>query len=132
VKTVPPILHPDGSDDPRSTNEQFLDLLLADEELLLAEFDIIIAAEWSGAPSEGPGRGAHGESAPRPATATRPSRGTVEEATPPLASADGLGAATPTPTRIVNSEHRKAGDRLQVNQPTPGDCSAHPHPSSSV
>jgi hypothetical protein len=64
VKTVPPILHPDGSDDPRSTNEQFLDLLLADEELLSAEFDIIIAAEWSGPLLEGPGRGVDSEPVP--------------------------------------------------------------------
>ena len=42
---VPPTLHPDGFQATRSTDEQFLDLLLADEDLLRAEFDAIIAAE---------------------------------------------------------------------------------------
>ena len=32
---------PDSPDDPRSTEEQFLDLLLADDDLLRAEFDAI-------------------------------------------------------------------------------------------
>jgi hypothetical protein len=61
---VPQILHPDGSDDPRRAEEQFLDLLLSEEELLQAEFDAIIAADWSSPPSSSPARDATAE--PRP------------------------------------------------------------------
>jgi len=43
---MPNVLQPDGSDDGRSTDEQFLDLLCTDEDLLGAEFYAIIAAEW--------------------------------------------------------------------------------------
>ena len=49
---MPQIRPPDCIDDTRSTEEQFLDLLLADEELLRAEFDAIIAAEWPGPPPD--------------------------------------------------------------------------------
>jgi len=62
----------------RSTEQQFLDLLLADEELLRAEFDAIIAAEWPGPPPNLPHRRVGGEPGPReerrhpaPATAAR-------------------------------------------------------------
>jgi hypothetical protein len=48
-------------DDPRSTGEQFLDLLLADEDLVRAEFDAIIAAEWPGPPPEFPHRRVRGD-----------------------------------------------------------------------
>ncbi len=61
---MPQILHPDGSDDPRRAEEQFLDLFLSDEELLRAEFDAIIAADWSSPPSASPARDARAE--PRP------------------------------------------------------------------
>jgi hypothetical protein len=43
---MPKVLQPDGFDDGRGTDEQFLDLLCADEDLLGAEFDAIITAEW--------------------------------------------------------------------------------------
>jgi len=42
---------PDSADDTRNAAEQFLDLLLADDDLLQAEFDAIIAAEWPGPPN---------------------------------------------------------------------------------
>lgn len=47
---------PDGADDTRSAEDQFLDLLLADDDLLQAEFDAIIAAEWPGPPPDMPRR----------------------------------------------------------------------------
>ena len=43
---MPNVLQPDGFDDRRSIDEQFLDLLCADEDLLAAEFAAIITAEW--------------------------------------------------------------------------------------
>jgi len=50
---------PAGAADTRSVEDQFLDLLLADDELLRAEFDAIIAAEWPSPPSTtSPRRGA--------------------------------------------------------------------------
>jgi hypothetical protein len=42
---VPQILHTDSVDAPPSTDEEFLELLCADQELLRAEFDAIIAAQ---------------------------------------------------------------------------------------
>ena len=62
----------------RSTDEQFLDLLLADEDLLRAEFDAIIAAEWPGPPTDRPGRGMRADRDPGE---TRPGR--VRAAAPP-------------------------------------------------
>ena len=51
---------PDGPDEPRGTEAQFLDLLLADDDLLRAEFDAIIAAEWPGPPPNLPRRRVRG------------------------------------------------------------------------
>ena len=57
---------PAGAEDTRSADltrgieEQFLDLLLADEDLLRAEFDAIIAAEWPGPPPNLPRRRVRG------------------------------------------------------------------------
>ena len=48
------------------TVEEFLELLLADGELLRAEFDAIIAAEWPGPPPSQPHRRVCGRPAHRP------------------------------------------------------------------
>jgi hypothetical protein len=72
VIVVPPTLHPDGFKATRSTDEQFLDLLLADEDLLRAEFDAIIAAEWPGQPPDRPGRGTQAERRPGGTRRRRP------------------------------------------------------------
>jgi len=53
---MPQIRPPGRVDDTPSTEEQFLDLLLADDELLRVEFDAIIAAEWPGPPPNLPHR----------------------------------------------------------------------------
>ncbi len=39
-----PVIHPDGSDDPRRAAEQFLDLVLGDEDLLLSEFQALVTS----------------------------------------------------------------------------------------
>lgn len=57
------ILHPDAFDATRSVEEQFLDWL-AEEDLIAAEFDAIIAAEWPGPPPLRPGRCARGARRP--------------------------------------------------------------------
>jgi len=41
---------PDGAENPGRPKERFPDLLLADDDLLRAEFDTIIAAGWPGPP----------------------------------------------------------------------------------
>jgi hypothetical protein len=41
-----------------TVDEQFLDLICNDQDLLAAEFDAIIAAEWPGPPANPPGHGA--------------------------------------------------------------------------
>ena len=52
---------PGTSDSTRTVDEQFLDLICSDEDLLRAEFDAIIAAEWPSPPTTTPRRGAAGE-----------------------------------------------------------------------
>ena len=47
---------PAGAGDTRSVEDRFLDLLLADDDLVQAEFDAIIAAEWPGPPPNLPRR----------------------------------------------------------------------------
>ena len=44
-----------------SVDEQFFDLICNDAELLAAEFDAIIAAEWPAPPPSTPGRGVAGD-----------------------------------------------------------------------
>ncbi len=44
----------------RTVEEQFLDLIYGDTDLLTAEFDAIIAAEWPNPPADNHGRGAAG------------------------------------------------------------------------
>jgi len=61
---MPQICPPGSVDDTCSTEEQFLDLLLADQELLRAEFNAIIAAEWPGPPPDLPDRRVRGEPDP--------------------------------------------------------------------
>jgi hypothetical protein len=51
----------------RTVEEQFLDLICNDADLLTAEFDAIIAAEWPNPPVNPPGRGPTGRQPTRPA-----------------------------------------------------------------
>ena len=68
------------------TVEEFLELLLADEDLLRAEFEAIIAAEWPGPPPNKPHRGVCGRPGHRgwrrhqlaPTRVSRPERGAHE------------------------------------------------------
>jgi hypothetical protein len=47
-----------GDTTARAVDEQFLDLICSDADLLAAEFDAIIAAEWPKPPARRPGRDA--------------------------------------------------------------------------
>jgi hypothetical protein len=51
---------PATGDAARTVDERFLDLICSDADLLAAEFDAIIAAEWPEPPADTPGRGAAG------------------------------------------------------------------------
>src|SRR4051794_13061246 len=51
---------PPTSETARRVDEQFLDLICGDTDLLTAEFDAIIAAEWPEPPADRLGRGAVG------------------------------------------------------------------------
>jgi hypothetical protein len=68
-----------GDTTTRTVDDQFLDLICSDADLLAAEFDAIIAAEWSDPPAHRRGRGAAsahpGSDAAR--RAGEPVRGTV-------------------------------------------------------
>jgi len=49
-----------GDTTTRTVKDQFLDLICGDADLLAAEFDAIIAAQWPEPPGHSPGRGAAG------------------------------------------------------------------------
>lgn len=99
---MPQVTRTDGSTATPGTDEQFLELICADEDLLRAEFDAIIAAEWPSPPPAQPARGARAEHRPhrdrlrRAASATAlPSRprhpgagGWTRQRSPPPAAAD--------------------------------------------
>jgi hypothetical protein len=77
----------DGSTATLGTDEQFLQMVYADEDLLRAEFDAIIAAEWPSPPPVEPGSaGADG----RPGPAER--RGDTGAVLSPRAPHTGTGA----------------------------------------
>ena len=65
---------PAGADDTRSVEEQFLDLLLADDDLIQAEFDAIIAAEWPGPPRTCPADASAAAQTPAGDVVTEPRR----------------------------------------------------------
>ncbi|HEY7271923.1 MAG TPA: hypothetical protein VH502_04245 [Actinoplanes sp.] len=87
-----------GNTTARTVDDQFLDLICSDADLLAAEFDAIIAAEWREPPADRPGRGAAGEHPGSGAArrAAEPVRGPVPRHGTP-ASADGHGSAHPRP-----------------------------------
>ena len=68
---------PPTSETARRVDEQFLDLICGETDLLTAEFDAIIAAEWPEPPADGPARGAAGG---------RPGRGASRRAADPVRS----------------------------------------------
>jgi len=98
---VMPQIRPPNSADARSSEDQFLDLLLADDDLLQAEFDAIIAAEWPGPPPNLPRRRVRGGPDPgrrrrHRATATKrpgagrrpPEDGSARQRSPPRTTKD--------------------------------------------
>ena len=111
---MPEIRHVDGVDDVDevvvSADEQFIDWLCADEDLLRAEFDAIIAAEWPGPPPAPPDRGTAAERGPR-RTRHR--------------------AATRTAGLPSRPGHPDTGDRTRQRSPPP-TASDNPRPERHV
>jgi hypothetical protein len=107
-----------ASETTRTVDERFLDLIYGDPDLLAAEFDAIIAAEWPeprvGRPGRSPAgrhpgrRPARRAAGPVQGLASRPRHpgigGWARQRSPPLATPDARQAgrqvvATPEPTR---------------------------------
>lgn len=102
---------PNTSQTASSVEEQFLDLIYGDTDLLTAEFDAIIAAEWPEPPADNPGRRPVGRQ-PGGIPASRavdPVRAPVSRPRHP-----GIGSWTrerSPPVRHPRTTGRKAGDR---------------------
>jgi hypothetical protein len=86
--------------------EEFLELVCADEELLRAEFDALIAATW-GQPRQ----------PARPCRACRP--------TPPAPGRPSRGFARPGPMR---AQHDPGADRTRQRAPPDRTSNHAPHP----
>ena len=99
-----------GGTTARTVDEQFLDLICNDADLLAAEFDAIIAAEWPDAAGR-PGRHA-APPAGTPPAGSPPRRPTPSAARSPghgtPASADGPGNAHPR-SRTPDDHDRQEG-----------------------
>jgi hypothetical protein len=67
-------LHSDNTDT-RHVHRQFLDLILADDQLVQAEFDAIVASEWDFAPPSAPADSAIRERPPGGCPCSRPVSG---------------------------------------------------------
>jgi hypothetical protein len=99
-----------GDTTARTVDEQFLDLICGDADLLAAEFDTIIAAEWHTPPADRPGRstaGGHpGDGAAR--RGADPVRGLVSRPRHP--GIGGWARQRSPPPRQPSTSDRKAGD----------------------
>jgi hypothetical protein len=114
-----------------SSREEFLALLCADEELLRAEFEEIIAAEW-------PTRHQTPQVVTIPPSAHRavygdesqPSWPAADPATTPRRGRMGTGTLTPAGP---NRQHRRAGRQVMCTRESssPGDALAWPARSTS-
>jgi hypothetical protein len=99
-----------GDTTARTVDEQFLDLICNDQDLLAAEFDAIIAAEWPNPPANPPGRGATGRHPTSRAARwlTARVRGAVSR---PRHPGTGGWARQRSPPPRQHDNDRKAGDR---------------------
>jgi len=92
------------------TAEQFLTLICSDEDLLQAEFDAIIAAEWPNPTKPRPGCGIVGGGDVTDAAPDRPARAGADPTTRPRhpgVSGWGRQRSPPTgPARIARQEGR--------------------------
>ena len=82
-----------GATAARTVEEEFVDLVCSDADLLAAEFDAIIAAEWPEPPGDRPGRGAAG--------------GHPGNGAPPRHAAEAVRGPVPRPRRPGISQWRR-------------------------
>jgi hypothetical protein len=96
----------------RTIDEQFVALICSDEELLRAEFDAIIAADWPSPPTDAPGRGAADRRRGSSAGPHRVAARVAGLASRPRHPGLGGGARQRSPPpRQPRPTTRKAGDR---------------------
>jgi len=95
-----------------SVDEQFFELICNDAELLAAEFDAIIAAEWPAPPPSTPGRGTAGDH-PTGGAARRAiaSRGSPLSRSRRRGVGERVRQRSPPGRRNNSPLTRKAGDR---------------------
>jgi len=100
-----------GDTTARAVDDQFLELICGDADLLAAEFDAIIAAEWPEPPADGLGHRAAGGHRGRGAArrAAEPVRGPVHPPRHP--GYGGWARQRSPPCRDPTRRDRKAGDR---------------------
>jgi len=103
-----PQTHPGSVDDTPSTEEQFLDLLLANEKLLRVEFDAIIARGVAWPATEPPSPTRLRRAGPR-REAPIPSRGDRSAWTRTATKGGWVGAATLTARRGPREDRQEKG-----------------------
>ena len=91
----------------RTVDEQFLTLICSDEDLLRAEFDAIIAAEWPGPPTNTPGRRSADGRPARDAPGRGVDRGARPVARPQHPGAGGWARQRSPPTAAATTHDRK-------------------------
>jgi len=112
-----------------SVDEQFFDLICNDVELVAAEFDAIVAAEWPTPPPGTPGCGGGGQ--PTGGTTRRAiDRGGRQPSRSRRPGVGGWARERSPPHRRNDTREREAGDRPNVNQRSRGACSPGPRVSS--
>jgi hypothetical protein len=101
----------------RTVDEQFLDLICSDADLLAAEFDAIIAAEWPKPPADMPGRGAAGAHPGSGAArrAAEPDRGPVAPPRHPAIRGWARQRSPPSPTPDAQQAGRQV---IATREPT--------------
>jgi len=95
----------------RTVDEQFLDLIYSDQELLAAEFNAIIAAEWPSPPANPHGRGATDRPPPVGQPTAQPTLPTTRASRPQHPDTGGWARQRSPPPRQARTHDRKAGDR---------------------
>jgi hypothetical protein len=87
-----------------AAHERFVELLCADEELLRAEFDAIIAAEWPDPPPVDPDCGADADRSSHPARQRRAASAKVRPGRPTPAEISGWTRQRSPPTATQRPE----------------------------
>jgi hypothetical protein len=104
------ILHTSDFDVTPTTDEQFLELLCANEDLLRDEFDAIIAAEWPSPPPAEPDHGTRAKRGPRRGRHRREANATRLPNQPRHPGIGRWARQRSPPPAAATTGDRKAGD----------------------